>query len=248
MNLIAAGFPCQAFSIAGHRKGFEDTRGTLFFEVMRLVTKIKPDVVFLENVKNLLTHDKGNTFKVISETLEEAGYHIKYKVLNTCEYSTVPQTRERIYIVCFKNKKHFNKFDFPEKVDSLKSMSDILEQKVEEKYYYNNSIYYPTLKKEMHNKDTFYQWRRVYLRENKKGLCPTLTANMGTGGHNVPLIKDHKDIRKLTPRECFRLQGFPEEFKLPPKLANGSLYKQAGNSVTVPVIEAIAKNIFKAIS
>lgn len=248
VNLIAAGFPCQAFSIAGHRKGFDDARGTLFFEVMRLVRDKNPEVIFLENVKNLLTHDKGQTFSVISDNLEKAGYQIKYKVMNTCEYSEVPQTRERVYIVCFKNTKHFDKFEFPEKVNSLKTMQEVLDKKVDDKYYYQNSIYYPTLKKEMHNRDTFYQWRRVYLRENKKGLCPTLTANMGTGGHNVPLIKDHKDIRKLTPRECFRLQGFPDTYKFPPKLANGSLYKQAGNSVTVPVIEAIAKNIYKAIS
>ena len=120
-------------------------------------------------------------------------------------------------------------------------------EKKDEKYYYENSKYYKMLKEVVVNKDTVYQLRRVYVRENKKNVCPTLTANMGTGGHNVPLILDDFGIRKLTPKECFMLQGFPKEYKLPEKMANGHLYKQAGNSVTVTVIDRIAKNMIKAI-
>jgi len=125
-------------------------------------------------------------------------------------------------------------------------VSDLTDATADKKFYYTESRYYPQLKREMNNTASVYQWRRTYTRENKSGLCPTLTANMGTGGHNVPLIIDDKDIRKLTPRECARLQGFPEDFILPQKLSNSALYKQIGNSVTVPVIQAIAIEIKKS--
>lgn len=247
IDILCAGFPCQAFSIAGYRKGFNDDRGNLFFEIMKLASHLQPSVIFLENVKNLKGHDKGNTFTVIKECLHEKNYHVHAEVLNTCEYSDIPQNRERIYIIAFRDKQAYKAFKFPEKVEFTKSIKDIFEKKVDESFYYMGSKYYLQLKKEMRNKDAIYQWRRVYVRENKSGVCPTLTANMGTGGHNVPLIIDHKDIRKLTPRECFRFQGFPDSYKLPENLPKSALYKQAGNSVSVPVINAIAKNIKKAL-
>lgn len=247
VDMIAGGFPCQAFSIAGYRKGFNDTRGTLFFEIMRLVDVIQPKYLFLENVKNLERHDKGNTFKVILQELEKRGYYVKHKVLNTCVYSDIPQNRERIYIVAFKNKTVYEAFEFPRQLNKCKSICDLLDSTADKKYYYDNkSSFFPILKKEMKNKCTVYQWRRIYLRENKNNLCPTLTANMGMGGHNVPLILDSKGIRKLTPRECARFQGFPETYQLP-QIANSALYKQFGNSVSVPVIEAVGKEIIKAI-
>ena len=154
----------------------------------------------------------------------------------------------RIYIVCFKNKNHYQNFNFPEKKIRNLSISDILENNVSEIFYYNKTKYYPLLKEVMKNSNTCYQWRRKYVRENKNNLCPTLTANMGTGGHNVPLILDKKDIRKLTPRECARLQGFPDTFILPKNMPNSALYKQIGNSVSVPVVEGISKNILKALN
>lgn len=247
VDMLAGGFPCQAFSIAGYRKGFSDTRGTLFFEIMRLVDSIQPEYLFLENVKNLERHDNGNTFKVILHELEKRGYHVKYKVLNTCEYSDVPQNRERIYIIAFKNKSVCDAFEFPKKSTKHKPISAILDDSVEKNFYYNEkSPFFSILTKEMTKRDTVYQWRRVYLRENKNNVCPTLTANMGMGGHNVPLVLDSKGIRKLTPRECARFQGFPETYKFP-VIANSALYKQFGNSVSVPVIEAVAKEIMKAI-
>jgi len=126
------------------------------------------------------------------------------------------------------------------------TIKDLLDKKVDDSFYYTNSKFYNQLKNEIKNKNTIYQWRRIYVRENKNNLCPTLTANMGTGGHNVPLIIDRKDIRKLTPRECARFQGYDDSFILP-NIANSHLYKQIGNSVTVGVIEAIAKNIKKAL-
>lgn len=251
-DILCGGFPCQAFSIAGHRKGFSDTRGTLFFDIEQIIEKHRPKVVFLENVKNLLTHDKGNTFKVILETLEDKlGYKVFYKVLNSLTHANVPQNRERIFIVAFDPKQvaNYNNFEFPTAVELTRTIHDILEPgKQADKYYYKKDhMYYPELERTMTSKDTIYQWRRVYVRENKNNVCPTLTANMGAGGHNVPLVKDDYGIRKLTPRECFSFQGYPENFVLSPILADSKLYMQAGNSVTMPLIQRIAENIYKVL-
>jgi DNA (cytosine-5)-methyltransferase 1 len=247
-NILLGGFPCQPFSIAGYRRGFLDTgRGDLFFEIVRILRDKKPKVVFLENVKNLKSHDQGKTFKIISDALNDLGYHIKVKILNSAKYGNVPQNRERVYIVGFKNKKSFDHFEFPEQIKLTKKIKDILEKDVDDKYYYNQHPMYKELKENIKRDDTVYQWRRIYVRENKSGFCPTLTANMGMGGHNVPLIKDKKGIRKLTPRECARLQGYPESYKLPKDLSDSRLYKQFGNSVTVAVIEKVAKNIKQAL-
>jgi DNA (cytosine-5)-methyltransferase 1 len=248
VDIITAGFPCQAFSIAGYQKGFEDDRGSIFFDLMQIVQQIKPRVLFLENVKNLASHKNGATFEHILNLLKKQKYHIKYQILNTCDYSELPQNRERVYIVCFKNKQDCNEFCFPEKISFRKSIKDMLQFDISNEYYYTNTRYYEQLKQEITNKETCYQWRRHYVRENKNNLCPTLTANMGTGGHNVPLILDNKGIRKLTPRECARLQGFPDEFIFPEFLPKSALYKQIGNSVSVPVIEAIARNILIALN
>ena len=247
IDILTGGFPCQAFSVAGYRKGFEDDRGNIFFEILRFVDDLEPKVLFLENVKNLKGHDKGNTFKRIVSELESRGYYLKYEVLNSSEYGNIPQNRERIYIVGFRDKKAYDNFEFPKPKKLTKTINDLIDDEADERFYYNNSKYYEQLKEEIKSKDTMYQWRRVYVRENKNRLCPTLTANMGTGGHNVPLIIDKKDIRKLTPRECARFQGYDDSFVLSDTLALSHLYKQIGNSVTVPVIEAIAKQIKKAL-
>lgn len=246
-DIMVGGFPCQAFSIAGHRKGFDDDRGNLFFEMERIFKDKKPQVIFLENVKNLVGHDNGNTLKVILKSLKSAGYYIKKEVLNACEYGNLPQNRERIYIVCFLDKKAYEAFEFPKAIDLTNKISDYIDydHKKEDRYYYTagNCKFYKKLKKEVVNPDTVYQWRRKYVRENKSDLCPTLTANMGTGGHNVPIVCTKTGIRKLTPRECFNLMGFDKDYILPENMANSHLYKQAGNSVVVPVIERIAREI-----
>lgn len=246
-DFLLGGFPCQAFSIAGYRKGFDDpkNRGNLFFDIAKILKEREPEGFMLENVKNLKSHDGGNTFKVIEETLRDLGYHVKSKVLNTMEYGNVPQNRERIYIVGFKNKDYFEKFTFPEPIKLTTKITDLLEKNVPEKYYYNGKPLFEKLKNDVKEEGKVYQWRRQYVRENKKGVSPTLTANMGTGGHNVPIIKDKKGIRKLTPLECFRIQGFPKNYILP-NISDSSLYKQAGNSVSVPVVEAVAKQMMKA--
>ena len=255
-DVCLAGFPCQSFSVAGYRQGFKDIkgRGTLFFEVARIIEAKKPKIVFLENVKNLVTHDDGNTFAVILDTLAQLGYHTKYKVLNAMEYGNIPQNRERIYIVGFLDEKQYNKFEFPDAVSLTTQLTDIIDfhTKLDEKYYYTPGKYkgniYEKLVEAMDDDRAVYQWRRQYVRKNKSGVVPTLTANQGTGGHNVCLIMTDNGIRKMTPHECFNTQGFPTTFKLPTNMAESRLYKQAGNSVCVSVIKRIADNIVTAIS
>ena len=248
-DVMLAGFPCQAFSLAGYRQGFNDEkgRGTLFFELVRIIKAKKPKIIFLENVKNLVGHDNGNTFRIILESLETLGYYVKYQVLNAKEYGNIPHGRERIYIVAFKSKALYQKFEFPKPVELTTKLSDCIsfDIKQEDKYYYNqkNCKFYDRLVMDMKYTDTIYQWRRTYVRENKSNVCPTLTANMGTGGHNVPLINSIYGIRKLTPRETFNLQGFPQDYIIPAEMSNTRLYKQAGNSVVVTVINRIENQI-----
>lgn len=242
-DILTGGFPCQPFSIAGLQGGFKDERSNVFWKILSIIDHHQPKCVILENVKNLVTHDQNKTFSAIKSNLENRGYHICYKVLNTADITGIPQHRERIYIVCMKSKNVFDKFslDFP-KIEK-KKISEFLETNIQAKYYYTNtSSTWNLVKSEVVKKDTIYQYRRVYVRENKSGECPTLTANMGTGGHNVPLILDGQGIRKLTPRECFNLQGFPLSYKLP-NLSDSNLYKLAGNAVSVPVVNLIANRI-----
>lgn len=255
-QVMLAGFPCQAFSVAGYRKGFEDEkgRGTLFFELVRIFKEKKPDIIFLENVKNLVSHDNGNTFQTILNELQKEDYNIKFQVLNAMEYGNIPQNRERIYIVAFKNKDHYKNFEFPLPIKLETKLSDVIDfnTKIEEKYYYTKGKYkgdiYEQLVEAMKNDNQdIYQWRRKYVRKNKSGVVPTLTANQGEGGHNVCLIKTNNGIRKMTPHECFNVQGFPQSFILPNSLSDAKLYKQAGNSVCVSVIERIAEKIKEAI-
>lgn len=294
IDVLNGGFPCQAFSIAGEQRGFEDERGNLFMSFIDFIAQHndrfgeKPRILFLENVKNLKAHDKGNTYKVIKSKLEESGYVIKEMVLNTMTYSNLPQNRERIYIIGFLNKEDADKFDLftPEKLKE-KAIDKTTEERAEDvksiiDYTVDDATYFYTKERYPHyfvteeeyladpnKKDTrinldegidemyqFYQLRRgMYVRKNKSDVCPTLTANMGTGGHNVPLILTDKGIRKLTPAETFRLQGFPvgNGYVLPEmmngkKYGNANLYKQAGNAVSVPVIKMIAEEILEIIS
>lgn len=289
VDVLNGGFPCQAFSIAGEQKGFEDERGNLFLNIIDLIEQLgekfyKPRVLFLENVKNLKSHDKGRTYQVIKSKLEEAGYTIFEKVLNTMEYSELPQNRERIYIIGFLNKNDSDKFTLfddknieklkkkiskEDRINEIKKIIDYnLSKKDNEKYYYTKEKYPKyfmsdddfklsgrdikiNLDEQIDEFYEFYQCRRgMYVRKNKSGVCPTLTANMGTGGHNVPLIKVKDGIRKLTPKETFKLQGFPVDdgYKLPTKIngknyPDSQLYKQAGNAVSVPVITLLANEI-----
>lgn len=249
-DVLLAGFPCQAFSIAGYRKGFEDERGNVFFDLAKIIKIKKPEIIFLENVKNLASHDKGNTYNVIKSTLEAYGYYLWSDILNSSEYADVPQNRERIYIIGFRDYNKFKRFKGIKPVPLNTTIGDVVDfsKKVEDKYYYtkDKNKFYDKLEEKITEKNTIYQWRRTYVRENKNNLCPTLTANMGTGGHNVPLILSDYGIRKLTPWETFMFQGYPNSFKLP-NLAQSHLYKQAGNSVVVPVIKRLAESIIDVI-
>jgi DNA (cytosine-5)-methyltransferase 1 len=245
-DLFLGGFPCQPFSIAGKLKGFEDARGNVFFDIIRILRAKKPLGFMLENVKNLKTHDSCKTYQRIKKELCSLGYTFQSKVLNTKDYGNIPQNRERIFFVGFLDRAVTESFRFPEKIPLTKTIMDVLDYDVPDKYYYTeSSSIYPMLVESVVNKDTVYQYRRKYVRENKNGVCPTLTCNMGSGGHNVPIIVDGVGIRKLTPKECFKFQGF-ENIKLP-NLADSHLYKQAGNSVSIPVVRRIAENMEQAI-
>lgn len=250
-DILCAGFPCQAFSVAGYRRGFDDTRGTLFFDVAEIIKRKRPKVVFLENVKNLQNHDKGKTFDVIRSTMEGLGYAVYHKVMNACEYANIPQNRERIFIIGFNkdNITNHKSFTFPHKEKLTKTIHDCIDANEHNPklYYGDNMTRIEEIRAGITSQDTVYQWRRQYVRENKSNLCPTLTANMGTGGHNVPLILVKDGIRKLSPKECLNFQGYPENFHFPDNIAESAKYKQAGNSVVVPLITKICKEIIKVL-
>ncbi|WP_094752260.1 DNA (cytosine-5-)-methyltransferase [Psychromonas sp. CD1] len=290
VDVLTAGFPCQAFSIAGARKGFDDHRGNLFYSIIDLVNDLdkvayKPRILFLENVKNLRTHDNGRTYQVIKSEIEKAGYIVKDATLNTKTYTSLPQNRERMFMLCFLKQQDADNFTLFEQLDSIKihSSDDLRRENIArvldlhkgkeelnayyytpEKYphYFINKAQYEALSEDKRKKERihlgeqidtefeFYQLRRgMYVRKNAQGICPTLTANMGTGGHNVPLIKVADGVRKLTPSETFRLQGFPigKGYVLPDNMSNGHLYKQAGNSVSVDIIRLIANALLNVL-
>ncbi len=272
IDILVAGFPCQPFSQAGHGKGFDDDRGKLFFELIRLLKELKPKAYLLENVKTLATHDNGNSFDLVKKELKDAGYSFIPFILNASDYTNIPQGRQRIYIVGFKGESNFT-YTKPIKINDIievncklsasfkiplktkkhpKKVKEFFETAtVLESDLYNNfdnKIHKRVIDAVVDN-STVYQYRRFYVRENKSNVCPTLTANMGGGGHNIPIVLDDNfDFpRRLTPKECFNLQGFPKGFKLPTNIARGQLYKQAGNSVVVPMVERIAKELVRVL-
>lgn len=250
-NILCAGFPCQAFSISGKRKGFEDTRGTLFFDVARIAKKQKPDVLFLENVKNLARHDDGKTLKTIIETLEELGYKVFHKILRSSDYG-VPQARERIYIVAFHKRTKVKGFSFPEKVDEIKVVKDILEKKprlakvIEREDIFFNKDKDDNLRLRKPNKlgiiNKGGQGERIYS-VNSAGI--TLSAYGGGVAGKTGAYLVGNTIRKLSPRECARMQGFPDDFEIP--VSVNLAQKQFGDSVSVPVIKLIGAKIVEAL-
>ncbi len=247
-DILCAGFPCQPFSLAGERKGFEDTRGTLFFDIERIIEEKKPKAFILENVKGLVNHDKGRTLKIILKTLKsKLNYNVFYKVLNSKDYA-LPQNRERIYIIGFKN--HDVKFKFPKKIDKEVDLSSIRDKSSIECNISNIAKshiekYLKLHKKYKEIKDNelllAYEIRKSRCAFRFDNLSPTLTAKMGTGGNNIPIFVN--EMRKFSTRECLRIQGFPENYNITPNTAQS--YKQIGNSVSVPVITLLAKEIIK---
>ena len=262
-DICLAGFPCQAFSMAGKHQGFNDDykgkcRGTLFLDVARICEYHKPKVIFCENVKGLTIHDKGQTFKIIVDTFRNLGYKVFTKILNSKDFG-VPQNRERIYIVCFREDIAPEEFVFPEGTDSTKCIRDIMEDAPIDPKYYLSDTYLNTLKAHKARHESRGNGFGYVVRD-LDGISGTIVC--GGMGREGNLLKDSRphsmtpsthikgninteDIRKMTPREWARLQGFPDDFVLP--LADVHLYKQFGNSVTVNVIEAIAKKIKEAL-
>lgn len=247
-DVFAGGFPCQPYSLAGRRGGLADVRGTLFFDIVRVLKEKRPDAILLENVKNIQSTNHGKDFEVILEHLRDCGYNIKHEVLGGHTHGNVPQCRERMFIVGFLDESVLASFDFPSGIPLTNTLEKIFNrgERQDDKYYYTTeSRCYEMMDKAMVN-SSVYQMRRVYMRENKNGVCPTLTANMGGGGHNVPVIRDDFGIRKLTPGECLRLQGFPDNFFI--KTSDIHIYKQAGNAVVVPLVRRIAENMKAALT
>ena len=245
-EILCAGFPCQPFSLAGHRKGFRDTRGTLFFDIERILASKQPKAFILENVKGLVNHDKGKTLQVILETLEKKlKYKVFYQVLNSKDYG-VPQNRERIYIIGFK--KHNVDFKFPTPVNKKIDLSNIIDTNLENTEISDLAKQNILTHLKQHKKyDEIKKKKLLLAYEIRKSRCtfrfddisPCFTAKMGTGGNNVPIFV--QEMRKFTTRECLRIQGFPESFKIAPNTAQS--YKQIGNSVSVPVVRLLAQKI-----
>ena len=249
-DILTAGFSCQPFSIAGVKKGFDDDRSEVIWKILDIVKEKKPKCFIFENVKNFISHDNGKTLETLIKKIEEIKYCVKYKVLNTSKVTKIPQNRERVYFVCFSDKKNYDRFNFNFSEKEKDNIDEYLENhKVNDKYYYNdkNNKIHKMVMDNVTDKNKVYQFRRKYVRENKKNECPTLTANMGTGGHNVPIIRDDYGVRKLTPRECFNLQGFSKKYKLPKNISDAKLYKLSGNAITVKVAYLIAKKVINCL-
>lgn len=253
-DILCAGFPCQAFSISGKQKGFEDARGTLFFDIARIVKHHQPRLLFLENVRNFERHDGGNTLKVVLKTLNELGYNVKYQVLNASDYN-LPQNRERIYFVCFRKDLQIKNFEFPKPSIKKVALIDFLEAhpndakiidrpdiKITKNFSPIKNIFgeldLPNRPIQIGIVNKGGQGERIY---DPYGHAITLSAHGGGIGSKTGLYKIGDVIRKLTPRECARIQGFPDAFKI--VSSPSQAYKQFGNSVAVNVLKAILKKI-----
>jgi len=248
-DVLVAGFPCQAFSVCGYKKGFSDPRGNLFFEICRILEVKKPTAVFLENVANLVKHDDGNTFNVICDSLTDLGYHVRYAVMDACDYG-VPQHRTRTYIVCFRDKDIADHFEFPAKSELTEHITDILDfhTKAEDSLYLpRDSKKYMKMLAAIDDDAQVYRFSDYGIQKGKDSISFTLKANMGVWYDREPIIKDDFGIRKLSPKECLLLQGFPKEFYFP-DIIQKSAYKQAGNTVCVPVVKQIADKMYAALN
>ena len=252
VDVLVAGFPCQSFSQAGERDGFGDHRGELFFEIIRIVKEFKsrkPSILLLENVPFLRHGEGGRWFNDIRDEIQLAGYWFGERnvaVINTATVTEIPHRRERLFMVAFSTSAfNSNRFKFPDSSEDRRPLQEFLDiGRVKDDYYFldeNNKYHRKIMKKAKRgNESALYQVRKTYVREISEGLCPTLTANMGLGGHNVPFLLDGGRIRKLTERECARLQGLDDsEFDFPEDLARSHRYAQIGNAVTVPVVEQL---------
>lgn len=233
-DILAAGFPCQPFSVCGKGKGFADPRGNLFFEIGQTIDAKRPSVVFLENVANLIEHDGGRTFDIIHKELAGRDYYLRYLVADACEYADVPQHRTRTYLLAFSDKEKCERFRFPEKRPLTKQIRDILDftKKADDSFYLHPDDYgYDRMKEAIKDDRQIYRFSDYGVQSGKDGISFTLKANMGTYPNRVPVIKDKFGIRRITPMECLALQGFPPSFTFPTTVPLREQYKQAGNAV-----------------
>lgn len=246
IDVLVAGFPCQPFSVMGYRRGFNDPRGNLFFEIARFIDVKRPKVVFLENVKNLMEHDNGKTFLVIYNTLAQFNYSVKYKVINATDVN-IPQNRARIFIVAFRDIEDCDKFSFPQYTPLEATIDDVINRSIkhDDIYYYGSeSRYFKELNAKIVDKSGIYRIDDSGIATRKWEICPTLKANMGTYHDRVPIIRDDFGIRMLTPMECLAFQGYPKKYTFK-GVSLKSAYKQCGNTVCVPIIKSIAAKLFE---
>jgi DNA (cytosine-5)-methyltransferase 1 len=239
-DILLAGFPCQPFSQAGKKLGLADTRGTLFFDIAKIVQHHMPRVVFLENVKRFKSHDGGRTFDTIKTILEELGYEVHAKVLNAKNFG-VPQNRERIYIVAFLGK---TKFKFPEPSTKKTRLGDILEKNVDPKYTISDKLWAGHQRRKKQHEDKGNGFGYSLFNENSE-YTSTISARYYKDGSEILVEQKDKNPRKLTPREAARLQGYDDSFII--SVSDAQAYKQFGNSVAVPVIKAVAEQVIKAL-
>lgn len=234
IDIIIGGSPCQDFSLAGLRAGIDGQKGILIYQYIRIIKEINPPYFIYENVKGMLSDKNGKTLKDFLEAFREMGYFCHYEVLNTKDYG-IPQNRERIFIVGFKDKEQYYKFNFAPKEKLEKRLKDILEDEVDEKYYLSDKMtqYLSTAK------------RSVLPGDNKTNYSPCLIASYYKTPTDGFYIKEKDKLRKLTPMECFRLQDFPNTFKF--VVSDTQLYKQSGNSISVNVMEMILRQLKKVI-
>lgn len=248
VDIIIAGFPCQSFSIAGKQRGLSDPRGHLFYEIGRFINEHKPRFVFLENVPNLMEHDEGKTFLIIHNVLSELDYSIRYRVLRASEYGNTPQIRDRIYIVAFREQSDCDQFVYPEKNPLDVNIETVLkrsERKHSAYYYDRNDTFGQKAFSIVNDRSSIYRVFNNDIKIINNHMCPTLTASMGAKKDQVPLVRDDYGVRKITVQECLDFQGFPKSFRFPHSITLDDAYKQIGNSVCVPVIKRIAKEIKK---
>ncbi len=245
-DILVGGFPCQAFSQAGKKLGFEDTRGTLFFEIARILSDKKPKCFLLENVRNLVSHDKGKTFKTILNTLKNLDYEVYYSLFKAKDFG-VPQNRERIYIVGFHKKlvPNYNSFKFPVATHIETKVGNILEKNVNSKYTISDNLWNGHQRRKIEHKEKGNGFGYSLFNEDSP-YTNTISARYYKDGSEILIEQKGKNPRKLTPREAARLQGFPENFIIP--VSDTQSYKQFGNSVAVPVINAIAIEILKVLN
>lgn len=242
-DVLVAGFPCQAFSSVGLKKGFDDPRGNLFFETARVIKAKRPIAVFFENVANLVKHDNGNTFKTICDTLAELGYFFSFKVMNASDYG-IPQQRNRIYLVAFQDKIKADNFSFPNERELKITAFDCFDKNRQpDSYYMDGHKKWDEMLAYMTDRKRIYRFTDWGLSRGREGICPTLLAAMGSSYERIPFFYDDFSIRKITQREAARLQGFPDDFEFPTNKTPKQVYKQIGNSVCVPIVREIAEAI-----